>query len=189
MQLQFRGYLKPSHTSRFSAQAIRRNGGRLLSLLTLVIVCLAIGTASIFLPLIGTICWFLASVILTQFWYDDRKSKKSLLGKSVHPERLTEGTITEEGFTYSLTPTQVKWSEFIGYSSDEKQVAVFLSDYVGYIFPREFFANEDDWEQFLRLLESRLSENVGFSNQNRGRAGIEKMIRTEIENKIRRLEK
>jgi hypothetical protein len=164
MQLHFRGYLKPAHTLRFNEQAIRRSGVKQLSLLTVVIICLAIGTANIFLPLIGTLCWFLASVILLQSWYSNRKLKKAILGESSHQKSLTEGTITEEGFIYVTIPEQVKWSDLTGYSSDNEQVAVFQNDHFGYIFPREFFTNEQDWEQFLHLLEQNKGDEGQFAN-------------------------
>jgi len=185
MQLHFRGYLKPAHTLRFNEQAIRRSGAKQLSLLVVVIVSLVVGIASIFLPLIGTLCWFLASVILTQSWYNNRKSRKAILDESSHQKSMTEGTITEEGFIYVSIPEQVKWSELTAYSSDQEQVAVFQGEHFGYIFPREFFANEQDWQHFLHLLESRLTLSVESSNPSPGPADIENRSRTEVENKTR----
>lgn len=188
MQLHFRGYLKPAHTLRFNEQAVRRSGVKPLSLLTVAIVSLAIGIASIFLPLVGTICWLLASVMLTQSWYHNRKQKKAILNESSHQKSLTEGTITEEGFIFVSIPKQVKWSELTAYSSDEEQVAVFQGEHFGYIFPRDFFANEQDWQQFLYLLQSRLMQNVASPSRNLEPAEKGKKILTELENRLRKFD-
>jgi hypothetical protein len=79
MQLKFRGYLTPAHTLLFKDLVLRRGGARPINMLTVAFIASAIGVLSIFVPVVGTVFWFVFSTIMIQSWFYDRKLKKAYL--------------------------------------------------------------------------------------------------------------
>jgi hypothetical protein len=191
MQLKFRGYLTPAHTLLFKDLVLRRGGARPINMLTVAFIASAIGVLSIFVPVVGTVFWFVFSTIMIQSWFYDRKLKKAYLNGSGQPGILREGTITEEGFSYTNRFEQVTWKDLTEYTADQGNVVIFQRDSTAYFFSREFFENQQDWDGLMRLIESRLVRKEGTPTRksvDRGPARVDDEIRREIEDRIRRFE-
>lgn len=54
--------------------------------------------------------------------------------------------------------TTIKWSGFIEYRISEDMLLLFVAKQSAHFMPREFFANDTDWQQFITLVKEKLPE-------------------------------
>ena len=168
MHLKFNGLQRAVHLQRFLELSQRKQGAVPLSLLTVAMVAFLIALASLFLPLIGAISWFIASVISLDSWNRQRKVVAALQMSDKHPRTVMDGVITEHGLEFTTKPAPYSWADMSGYGLSDDLVVIFQADNIGHVFPREHFATQQDWEHFMELVKRKLVQTHGKGSKKTG---------------------
>lgn len=94
--------------------------------------------------------YFIFGVKLTTYALATRLWK----GEGVHQPQ--SGTINEEGIIYHPDTTIVAWERYgRGKSTDDMQLLM-TEDGLLSIFPRSFFASDEDWKSFQNWVDTRI---------------------------------
>jgi hypothetical protein len=103
----------------------------------------------------------LSIIILLYFIFGVRLTTYALasrLWKSESVRKQQAGTITEEGITYHPEPTVIEWKRFSrGHALEDMQLLM-TEDGLLSIFPRSFFASDEDWKTFQGWVTTRLPQ-------------------------------
>jgi hypothetical protein len=103
--------------------------------------------------LVVVIAYFLARPLIN-LWLVSRR-----IAADPQPKNLS-GKITEEGFTYRFmeTEAEVPWNLITRKRWTENMVVLLIPRGGMFFFPRALFHSQQDWQQFLEAVDSRIVE-------------------------------